>query len=159
MMLLDDFPPHFALLDAYDSAADGLAGMMGCPRPKTPRRFYAGADPLAVDWVAARHLGVRDPMASRTLRAASQWFGDPRGHIEIIGCDEPVAGWRGPYHTELSTLLSFLAYPVYEHSSGQGALFVPEMDERAFPPVQRESGWLRAARAVVRRLIGLSHRR
>ena len=44
MMLLDDFPPHFALLDAYDSAADGLMGVMGCPRPKVPRRLYAAAD-------------------------------------------------------------------------------------------------------------------
>jgi hypothetical protein len=41
MMLLDEFPPHYALLDAYDSAADGLIGVMGCPRPKSPKRLYA----------------------------------------------------------------------------------------------------------------------
>ncbi len=38
MMLLDAFPPHFSLLDGYDQAPDGLVGIMGCPRPKSPRR-------------------------------------------------------------------------------------------------------------------------
>jgi uncharacterized protein (DUF362 family) len=158
MMLLNDFPPHFALLDGYDQAADGLVGVMGGPRPKSPRRLYAGADALSVDLVAARHLGVQDPAASRILRAACHWFGDPTGRIEVVGCDERVAGWRGPYATEMSTLLSFLAYPVYEHGSGRGALFVPEMDERAFPPLTPESVPLRIARAAVRHLIGLHHR-
>src|SRR5262249_38329308 len=64
MMLLEESPPHFALLDGYDQAADGLVGVMGCPRPRSPRRLYAGADALAVDLVAARHLGARDPSAS-----------------------------------------------------------------------------------------------
>jgi uncharacterized protein (DUF362 family) len=159
MMLLGDFQPHFALLDGYDRAADGLVGMMGCPRPPAPRRLYAGADALAVDLVAARHLGVRDPWTSPMLRAACHWFGDPTGRIEVVGCDEPVVGWRGPYHGELSTLLSFLAYPVYEHGSGRGALFVPEMDERAFPPLTRESTLLRTARRAVRSLLGLHHTR
>jgi uncharacterized protein (DUF362 family) len=158
MMLLSDFPAHFALLDAYDLAADGVVGMMGCTRPRSPRRLYAGADALSVDLVAARHMGVKDPHASGILRAACHWFGDPSAHIEVVGCDEPVAGWRGPCHSEWSTLLSFLAYPVYQHTSGRGALFVPEMDEVAFPPLTRESTPLRIARAAVRRLIGLHHR-
>ncbi len=158
MMLLSDFPPHFALLDAYDQAADRVVGMMGCPRPRSPRRLYAGADALSVDLVAARHMGVQDPNLSGILRAACHWFGDPSAHIEVVGCDEPVAGWRGPCHSEWSTLLSFLAYPVYQHTSGRGALFVPEMDEQAFPPLNREGPLLRIARAAVRRLIGLHHR-
>ena len=57
MMLLDAFPPHFSILDAYEQAADGLVGIMGCPRPATPLRFYAGSDALAVDMVASRHMG------------------------------------------------------------------------------------------------------
>jgi uncharacterized protein (DUF362 family) len=158
MMILSDFPPHFALLDAYDLAADGLVGVMGCPRPRSPRRLYAGADALAVDLVAARHLGVRDPWASSILRGARHWFGDPTGRIEVVGCDELVAGWRGPYRGDFSTLLSFLAYPVYEHGSGRGALFVPEMDERAFPPLAPEGPLLRTARRAVRHLLGLHHR-
>jgi hypothetical protein len=79
------------------------------------------------------------------------------GCIEVIGVDEPITGWRGPYHNEVSTLLSFLAYPVYELSSGRGALFVPEMDERAFPPLGRQSGLLRLGRRGLQSLLGLRH--
>ncbi len=79
MMLLDDFPPHFALLDGYDAAADGLVGIMGCARPLAPRRFYAGPDALAVDLVAARHLGVNQPRESSLLQSACHWFGGSAG--------------------------------------------------------------------------------
>jgi uncharacterized protein (DUF362 family) len=155
MMLLDDFPPHFALLDAYDSAADGLIGVMGCPSPKVPRRLYAAADALALDMVAARHMGVRDPRVSSILRAAWHWFGGPSTPIEVIGVDEPLADWRGPYHNDLSTFLSVLALPVYVWGSGRGTLFVPEMDEAAFPPLKPEGRLLRLKRRAIRRLIGL----
>ncbi|RYE87018.1 MAG: DUF362 domain-containing protein, partial [Myxococcales bacterium] len=33
LMPLADFPPHFALIDAFDAAADGLVGVLGCRRP------------------------------------------------------------------------------------------------------------------------------
>jgi hypothetical protein len=155
MMLLNDFPPHLALLDAYDQAADGLAGMMGCPTPKTPRRLYAGRDALAVDVVAARHMGVADPRASSLLRAAVHWFGDPTPHVTVAGCDRPLSRWRGPYHTEASTLLSFLAYPVYEHGSGRGALFVAPMDAKEFPPLGRETSLLRIGRRFTQAVLGL----
>jgi uncharacterized protein (DUF362 family) len=159
MMLLDAFPPHFALLDGYDQAADGLVGMMGCPRPPSPRRLYAGADALAVDLVAGRHLGLKDPQESRILNTARQWFGDPAGRIRVAGPDEPVPGWRSPYHSDLSTLLSFFAYPVYQFGSGRGALFVPEMDEAAFPPTRPEGFWLRLGRRAIQTLLGLRHKR
>lgn len=158
MMLLGDFPPHFALLDAYDSAADGLLGMMGSARPRSPRRLYAGADAVAVDVVSARHLGF-EPRTSGILRAACQWFGDPAGRIEVGGVDEPIPGWRGPYHNDLSALLSLAAYPVYQFGSGRGALFVPEMDEEAFPPVAREGRLLGAGRRTLRAAFGLRHPR
>jgi hypothetical protein len=159
MMLLNDFPPHFALLDAFENVPDGLAGMMGCPHPRAPLRLYAAADALALDFVAARHMGVRDPRGSQLLRAACHWFGDPGGRIDVAGWDLPVPRWRGPYHTETSTLLSFLAYPVYEHGSGRGALFVPEMDEEAFPPLGREGSLLRLGRRAIQALLGLRHER
>jgi hypothetical protein len=73
----------------------------------------------------------------------------------VVGVDEPVSGWRGPYHSELSTMLSFMAYPVYVLGSGRGALFVPQMDEQAFPPLEEEGVLLRAGRRLVRRIIGL----
>jgi hypothetical protein len=159
MMLLDEFPPDFALLDAYDLAADGLAGVMGCPQPRTPRRLYAGGDALAVDLVAGRHIGLRDVRTARILRAACHWFGDPSERTRVVGPDEPVPRWRSPYHTDWTTLLSFLAYPVYQFGSGRGALFVPEMDEKAFPPLGRPSATLRLARRAVQTLLGLHHKR
>ncbi len=155
MMLLDEFPPHLALLDAYDAAADGLAGVMGCPRPPAPRRLYAGRDALAVDRVAARHLGLKDADASSLLRAARHWFGDPAVPVEVVGRDEPLAGWRGPYRTNWTTFLSFLALPAYVFASGRGALFVPEMDEAAFPPLRPVGRLLRLGRRGVQTLLGL----
>jgi uncharacterized protein (DUF362 family) len=155
MMLLDGFPPDFVLLDAYDQASDGLAGVMGCPRPQAPRRVYAGEDALAVDLVAARHMGVLEAEQTNILRAACHWFGDPRERIEVVGTDENLREWRGPYETEFSTMLSFVAYPVYVFGSGRGSLFVPEMDERAFPPLARVSFFQRVLRGGLRRLLGL----
>jgi hypothetical protein len=157
MMLLSDCPPHFALLDAFEQVPDGLVGMMGCPRPKAPRRLYGGADALTVDFVAARHMGVADPKSSQLLRTACHWFGEPPEPIRAIGYDAPLPRWRGPYHTELSVLLSILAYPVYEHGSGRGTLFVPEMDEKAFPPLGRVGSLLRAGRRGIQALLGLRH--
>jgi hypothetical protein len=100
-------------------------------------------------------MGVRGPNRCIILRAACHWFGDPSGRIEVIGTDRPLGEWRGPYDTELSTLLSFLAYPVYVFGSGRGSLFVPEMDEEAFPPLQRETFIRGILRSGLRRLLGL----
>ncbi|HEX4546676.1 MAG TPA: DUF362 domain-containing protein [Candidatus Acidoferrum sp.] len=155
MMLMDAFPPDFALLDAYEEASDGLVGIMGCPRPRSPKRIYASEDALALDLVAAGHIGVRKPNRCIILRAACHWFGDPSGRLEVIGTDRPLGEWRGPYDTEFSTMLSFLAYPVYVFGSGRGSLFVPEMDERAFPPLERETFARGILRRGLRRLLGL----
>lgn len=155
MMLMDAFPPDFALLDAYGEASDGLVGIMGCPHPKSPMRIYASEDALALDLVAAGHMGVREPNRTNILRAACHWFGDPSSRIEVIGTDEPLSEWRGPYATEFSTILSFLAYPVYVFGSGRGSFFVPEMDEKAFPLLQREKFAHGILRRGLRRLLGL----
>lgn len=155
MALLDEFPPHYALIDGYDSASHGLVGMMGCRRPLAARRFYLGADPLAVDCVAARHVGITDPAQSALLRATSHWFGGwPRG-VEVVGTDAPIAGWRGPQSNDLWAMLSLLALPVYTWGSGRGSLFLPAMDEAAFPPRARPGPLTRAARRLVRGLLGL----
>jgi uncharacterized protein (DUF362 family) len=159
MMLMDEFPPHLSILDAYEQAADGLVGIMGCTRPVTPLRFYAGRDALAVDIVASSHMGLNDPREATNLRAACHWFGDPDESIEIDGPDEPVPDWRSPYHSEFSTMLSFVALPVYVLGSARGALFVPEMDQDAFPPLRSESMPLRLGRYGIQNLLGLRHRR
>jgi uncharacterized protein (DUF362 family) len=159
MMLIDEFPPDFAVIDAYDQASDGLLGMMGCPRPKSPYRLYAGVDAISVDVVAARHMGLSSPRASSHLRAAFHWFGDPSENIQVVGTDEPIDGWRGPYHNEWYTLLSLLAHPVYEYASSRGAVFVPEMDEAAFPLASPENWILRSRRRSLQALLGLRHKR
>jgi uncharacterized protein (DUF362 family) len=159
MMLMAEFPMHLALVDAYDSASDGLLGMMGGPRPKVPRRIYASGDAVALDRVALRHMGIADPERSRLIRAARHWFGEPPGLVEVIGTDEPIAGWKGPFVSEWSTLLSLLAYPVYQFGSGRGSLFVPEMDEEAFPPVTPPGVLLRLGRRAIQASFGLKHPR
>ena len=157
MMLLDQFPPHLSLLDAYDQVPDGLMGMMACPEPKSPMRFYAGQDALAVDLVAARHIGLKRIHDCGTLSEACHWFGDPSTRIEVVGLDEPIADWRSPYHNEWSSLLSLLAYPVYEYASDRGAVFVPEMDEIAFPPITPENPVLKLRRQSLQIFLGLRH--
>ena len=154
MTLISDFPPHFALLDAYLNVPDGILGVMGCPQPKDVLRFYGGADALAVDIVASRHLGIHDPHQSSILKAACHWFGDSQ-QIEVVGCDEPIHNWRSPYHNELSTLLCFMAFPVYVIGSGRGSLFVPEMDRTAFPPLEKENVPLKLARKTLQAFLGL----
>jgi uncharacterized protein (DUF362 family) len=159
MMLLDSCPPHFAILEAWNDAADGLVGVMGCPKPKSPLRFYAAVDGLALDIVAARHMGMRDPRESSMLRAAHHWFGAGDLRPIVAGPDDAIEEWKSPYHNEFSAFLSLVSYPVYVLGSGRGALFVPEMDEEAFPPKDSPSLPLRAARSAVRSLIGLRHPR
>ena len=94
MMLLDAFPPHFALLDAYDSAADGLVGVMGCPSPGNPDG--STPRPMHSRWTSSpRGTWGCDPRHSSILRAACHWFGEPSGRVEVVGVDEPLAEWRG----------------------------------------------------------------
>jgi uncharacterized protein (DUF362 family) len=154
MMLLSDFPPDFAFIDAFEATADRILGMLASPRPLHPHRFYGGADSLAVDVVAASHVGLRDPRDSNLLRSAMQWFGDPRPHTTGVGVDVPIKDWRSPYHNEVSGLLSLLAYPIYQFSSGRGSLFLPEMDEEAFPPLRRAGLPTRFIRSALRRVLG-----
>ena len=155
MMLLDSCPPHFGILEAWDNIPDGLVGVMGCRKPRSPLRFYAGRDALAVDVVASRHIGMHDPRDSSILRAAFHWFGAGYTEPNVIGCDDPVTPWKSPYHSEVSTFLSLIAYPTYVLGSGRGKLFVPEMDENAFPPLEPPSMPLRAARRAMQSMIGL----
>ena len=89
------------------------------------------------------------------MRAACHWFGDPTDRTEVIGVDEPIQGWRGPYHSEWSTLLSLVAYPVFQCGSDRGALFVPEMDEAAFPRKRRPRLLFRISHRAVQALLGL----
>ena len=155
MMLLNDFPPHFGIVDAFENVPDGLVGVMGCRNPIHPLRFYAGPDTLAVDTIALRHIGSEQFESSSLLRSTAQWFGGGRNQITVTGENSPIENWRGPYHNELRSLLSIMAYPVYVMGSGRGSLFVPEMDSHAFPLVRREGFVLKITRRAVRWLLEL----
>ena len=155
MMLLNDFPPHFGIVDAFENVPDGLVGVMGCRNPIHPLRFYAGPDTLAVDTIALRHIGSEQFESSSLLRSTAQWFGGGRNQITVTGENSPIENWRGPYHNELRSLLSIMAYPVYVMGSGRGSLFVPEMDSHAFPLVRREGCVLKITRRAVRWLLEL----
>lgn len=155
MMLLDEFPPHFGILDGFENVPDGLVGVMGCRQPKQLHRFYAGADALAVDTVALRHLGVAEPSDTSILRAAEHWFGAASEQAKVVGPDTPLPQWKGPHSNDFRAMLSVMAYPVYVMGSGRGALFVPRMDREAFPSIEKEGWRLRVMRAAIRRLLGL----
>ncbi|MCP4508988.1 MAG: DUF362 domain-containing protein [Fuerstiella sp.] len=156
MMLLNDFPPHFGIVDAFENTPDGLVGVMGCQNPVHPLRFYAGCDALAVDTVALQHVGVLQFQESSLLRSTSQWFGGAANQVTVTGEDSPIRNWRGPYHNELRSLLSIMAYPMYVMGSGRGSLFVPKMDPRVFPLIDREKFLLRTTRQAVRWLLCLN---
>jgi uncharacterized protein (DUF362 family) len=159
MTLLSDFAPHFAIVDGYEHVPDGVLGMMGAIHAKSPRRIYAGEDAVAVDLVAAGDLGTGDPRACSMVRDACYWFGDPESRIERSEPRNPIRGWRGPYDSELSSLLSSVSYPFYTFFTGRGSTFVPEMDETAFPPVGGESLCLRLTRRALQTLLILRHQR
>lgn len=155
MMLLDEFPPHYALIDGYVSAPDGLVGVMGCRRPPDPFRLWAGRDALAVDVVAGRAVGIRRPSDSSLLEAACHWFGGWSDSTEVVGAVDPVEEWRGPFSNEVRAFLSFFAWPIYVGGSGRGRLFVPAMDEDAFPPIGHHGRLLRIQRRLVQLVLGL----
>jgi hypothetical protein len=155
MMVLDEFPVDFAILDAYTRAPDGPLGVMGSAHPRQPRRIYAAQDLLSLDIVAAGHMGLADPFESPMLRTASYWFGDPRRRISVEGVDEPIAGWHGPCHNDLTALFSLAANYIYQFASSRGAIFVPEMDLDAFPALGPVSLPVRVARKLVQALFGL----
>ncbi|MDQ6852271.1 MAG: DUF362 domain-containing protein [Actinomycetota bacterium] len=155
MMVIDAFEPDFAVVDAYEQAADGPFGVMGCRKPASPLRMYAGRDALAVDSVVLRDTGLPDPFLSPMLRSALYWFGAP-GEPEVVHGDVgPIPGFRNPYHNGVSTMLSMAAYPVYVYGSGGGELFVPEMDEAAFPPLTKPSAPVRLVRRTAQLAFGL----
>lgn len=157
MMILDAFPPDLAILDAFTDVPDGLLGMMGIPDPRQPLRLYASADAVSLDAVIARHLDLRVDDES-FLGAAFDWFGDPTMRLMVDGPNTPLPGWRRPDHTRRTALLARLSMPVFHHASQQGALFVPPMDEGAFPPLAPPSPAMRAAREVVWALVAGSPR-
>lgn len=161
MMVLDEFPCHFAILDAYEAVPGGPLGVMGSAAPRDLYRIYASRDALSLDIVAARHMGVTNLDESKMLQTACYWFGDPRAKLQVTGPDEPISDWRGPWRCnvrfagDFANLFGFAAHLVYQFGSSRGALFVPEMDTSTFPEHSSPSLRLRFARSLMHRACGL----
>jgi hypothetical protein len=155
MMVVDAFEPDLGVVDAYDDAAQGPFGVMGCRHPVSPHRVYAGADALSVDTVVLRDMGVPDPLLSPMIRMATYWFDASEDATAVVGDGGPIPGFRHPYSSGVSTALSTAAYPVYVYGSGAGRLFVPAMDEGAFPPLTEVGPVVAAVRRAAQLAFGL----
>lgn len=155
LMALDVAPPHFAIVDAWAPVADGPLGVMGCDDPADVRRFYAGADAVSVDAAVFADMGFDDSRRSEIHRQADQWFGSMATAVDVEGSPGPFEGFRTPQDTWWFRLVSALAAPVYLNLSLRGALFVPEMDTAAFPPIDSPSWFVRSVRRASQRVFGL----
>jgi uncharacterized protein (DUF362 family) len=154
MMVLDAFPPDFSLLDATHHVPDGLTGILGDPTPSHPGRIYAAADALALDLVAARHMGIERLPRESALALGIDWFDDPRARIEVDGPDTRIADFKSPHRNDVTVLLSALAYPVYLLGGDRGSLWLPVMDPEAFPAIGRPRLRERLIRPLLRFLFG-----
>ena len=156
MTLLDEFPPDYALLDAYENIPIGLIGVMGCKRPVAPLRLYGSADALALDTVVMNHIGLKEFHQGSILKTVEYWFGGKYTTIEIVGEDTPIKEWKGPTDNYLWAFLSFLSNPIYLFFSQRGLLFIPKMDKQAFPEKKKTNGFIQLLRNINRRIIGLN---
>ncbi len=156
MMLLDTAPPDMAIIDAWNTIADGPVGVMGCRHPATAWRTYAGRDTLSVDRAVLADMGLPDASRVPIIRRAMHWFGVQLDPLEVHGSPGPLGeGFRHPWSRRTWRLAAALSYPVYVYMSGQGQLFVPQMDETSFPPI-RKAGWpLRTVRRSAQIAFGL----
>jgi uncharacterized protein (DUF362 family) len=156
MMLLDVAPPDFAVIDGWAPVADGPFGVMGCRRPADVRHVYAGADALEVDEVVLADLGIAEPRRAPIVRRAHHWFGLPGITVSVDGERPPLGReLRGAHASRTLRALGTVSYPVYMNLSNDGELFVPEMDETAFPPLTKPSTPVRLVRRAAQLAFGL----
>ncbi len=89
MDVLDSYPVHFGIIDAWWSA-DGAFGFRGDKTPVETATILACKDILALDWMGATKMGL-DPMDSAMIRAAVERWGEPIFHIQ--GDTKPYPDW------------------------------------------------------------------
>ena len=90
MDVLDSFPVHFGIIDAWWSA-DGAFGFRGDKSPVNTATILASRDILALDWMGATKMGL-DPMDSAMIRAAVDRWGKPIFHVQ--GDTRPYPDWE-----------------------------------------------------------------
>ncbi|MCI5058085.1 MAG: DUF362 domain-containing protein, partial [Flavobacteriales bacterium] len=154
-MLLDDFPPHYNIIEAYDNIPDGILGVMGSKEPIHPKRFYFSRDAIALDILLLEHIKSSDIPEKSTLKNTMHWFGVNEKNFEVIGFDAPIQEWSPPTSNFLWALLSFLSYPVYQFFSNKGEMFVPKMDLKAFPYKREPSIITKISRRINRWITNL----
>ncbi|PBQ31793.1 hypothetical protein CNR22_08435 [Sphingobacteriaceae bacterium] len=153
-MLLDDFPPNFTLVEAYDLVPIGILGVMGCKRPINPRRFYFGTDLLSVDLALAKHLKIVPIPEKTSLRNTLYWFGIESLDYKIEGEDSVIKEWKSPTKNYFWAFLGLISLPVYQLLSNKGQLFVPKMDTANFP-AKNKPGIISVLRLVNRKITNL----
>lgn len=158
MMLLDELPPHLSILDATHHVPGGVTGILGDANPAHPGRLYAAVDPLSLDLVVARHMGLTEFPRFGAISAAMDWFDDPRARIVVDGPDTPLDGFVSPHRNDFAVLLTALSYPVYVAGRDRGSWWVPEMDPQAFP-ARPASVVHRLIRSFLRRAFGFGRPR
>ena len=149
-MLIDAFPAHLGLLDATHHVPHGLAGILGDAHPAHPGRLCAARDSLALDLVAARHMGIEQFPKNNALALTLDWFDDPRPHIIVDGPDTPLTAFLSPHRNDATVILSAMAYSAYVLGDNRGSFWVPLMDPLAFPLRARPGMPLRLVRALLR---------
>src|SRR5271157_2454220 len=88
--LIQDFPVHFGLIDAYISA-DGIFGVFADKKPEFTGTIIGGEDLVAVDWIGASKMGL-DPQISEYMQLAIKAFGKPE--IRLIGDHSLYPDWQ-----------------------------------------------------------------
>ena len=155
MMVLDVAPPDFGVVDAWGPIADGPVGVMGCHDPATAWRVYGGRDALSVDRAVLDDMGLADARRAPIVRKAVHWFGLDLGPVDVQGSPGPLGGgFRNPWSRPSWRALTRLSYPVYVYLSGEGRLFVPAMDEKAFPPLAADPWSVKAVRRGAQLMFG-----
>lgn len=153
-MLLDDFPPHFTIVEAYDLVPIGILGVMGCKNPINPKRFYFGTDTLSVDLTLAKHLRILNIPEKSSLQNTLHWFGIENLECKIIGEDSIIKEWKSPTKNYFWAFLGLISMPVYQLLSKKGELFVPNMDAVSFPP-KKNPGIISLLRIINRKITNL----
>lgn len=87
------FPVHFGIIDAIYSA-DGQFGVIVDPTPVHTKTMIAGENLIAVDWVAAKKMGLDpdNPKIGRFLPLAVEAFGKPE--INWVGDKSVYKSWK-----------------------------------------------------------------
>ncbi len=137
------YPVHFGLIDAWLSA-DGPFGIFADSDPNPTHTILAGADLVAVDWVAASKMGI-DPKLSEYMKLALKSFGKPE--IVVKGDATVYYPWLNvPMALSMATNLGIDANHYFGNLFYMSAAY---MDSKAFPLIS-QSELLRAVRGALR---------